>query len=307
MIETRLLRQFIAVAEELHFNRAAQRLHMAQPPLSQAIQRLEAQVGAPLLARTSRSVALTPAGAAFLETARRMLAALDEGVAQARRVAQGMEGHLTATFVNISPYESLLRGLRRFRAAHPAVSFTLREATTREQVEALELGRADIGLMRHPGVSAPSLHFETLLSEPVLIALPASHRLAECDVVELAALREDAFVASARTLGPGFHDQLVSLCLAAGFAPRVAQEARRLETVVALVAGGFGAALLPASLAREPRGDVVFRPISVDAPGALRRLDLLLAWRAGDASPIRDSLIAALREATRPVGQADAA
>ena len=268
MIETRLLRQFIAVAEELHFNRAAQRLHMAQPPLSQAIQRLEAQVGAPLLARTNRSVALTPAGAAFLETARRMLAALDEGVAQARRVAQGMEGHLTATFVNISPYESLLRGLRRFRAAHPAVSFTLREATTREQVEALELGRADIGLMRHPGVSAPSLHFETLLSEPVLIALPASHRLAECDVVELAALREDAFVASARTLGPGFHDQLVSLCLAAGFAPRVAQEARRLETVVALVAGGFGAALLPASLAREPRGDVVFRPISVDAPGA---------------------------------------
>ena len=122
------------------------------------------------------------------------------------------------------------------------MSFTLREATTREQVEALELGRADIGLMRHPGVSAPSLHFETLLSEPVLIALPASHRLAECDVVELAALREDAFVASARTLGPGFHDQLVSLCLAAGFAPRVAQEARRLETVVALVAGGFGAA-----------------------------------------------------------------
>ena len=229
-----------------------------------------------------------------------MLAALDEGVAQARRVAQGMEGHLTATFVNISPYESLLRGLRRFRAAHPAVSFTLREATTREQVEALELGRADIGLMRHPGVSAPSLHFETLLSEPVLIALPASHRLAECDVVELAALREDAFVASARTLGPGFHDQLVSLCLAAGFAPRVAQEARRLETVVALVAGGFGAALLPASLAREPRGDVVFRPIAVEAPDALRRLDLLLAWRAGDASPIRDSLIAALREATRP-------
>ena len=92
----------------------------------------------------------------------------------------------------------------------------------------------------------------------------------------------------------------MSLCLAAGFAPRVAQEARRLETVVALVAGGFGAALLPASLAREPRGDVVFRPIAVEAPDALRRLDLLLAWRAGDASPIRDSLIAALREATRP-------
>ena len=110
MIETRLLRQFIAVAEELHFNRAAQRLHMAQPPLSQAIQRLEAQVGAPLLARTNRSVTLTPAGAAFLETARRMLAALDEGVAQARRVAQGMEGHLTATFVNISPMNRCCAG-----------------------------------------------------------------------------------------------------------------------------------------------------------------------------------------------------
>ena len=251
-----------------------------------------------MLARTNRSVTLTPAGAAFLETARRMLAALDEGVAQARRVAQGMEGHLTATFVNISPYESLLRGLRRFRAAHPAVSFTLREATTREQVEALELGRADIGLMRHPGVSAPSLHFETLLSEPVLIALPASHRLAECDVVELAALREDAFVASARTLGPGFHDQLVSLCRR-----RVSRRAWRRKR------GGWRRwwRWWPAVSARP-----CYRPRWRGSRAAMwcsgrsrwkrrtRAADLLLAWRAGDASPIRDSLIAALREATRP-------
>lgn len=297
MIEMRLLQQFIAVAEELHFNRAAQRLHMAQPPLSQAIRRLEAQVGAPLLVRNNRSVSLTPAGAAFLETARGMLAALEGGVAQARRVAQGVEGHLTITFVNIAPYEALLRGLRWFHEAYPAVSFTLREATTREQVEALEQGNADIGFMRQPGASAPSLRFETLLSEPVLVALPASHRLAERDRVDLAALKDDPFVASARSLGPGFHDQLVSLCLAAGFTPRVVQEARRLETVAALVASGFGVALLPASLAREPRQDVIFRPLAVDAGEALQRLDLLMAWRSADVSPLRDQLIATLRDA----------
>lgn len=297
MIETRLLRQFIAVAETLHFNRAAQRLHMAQPPLSQAIRRLEAEIGATLFERTNRSVALTPAGAAFLETARRILDGLDEGVARTRRVAQGMDGHLTMTFINIAPYVSLLRALRDFRLTCPAVAFTLREGTTREQVEALENGTADIGFLRTPGGSTPDLRFQALLREPLCVALPAGHPLAYQPSIELAKLKDEAFVASPRSLGQGLHDQLIQLCQTAGFRPMVAQEARQLQTLIALVAAGFGIALLPGSLAAQRRDDVVFRAIESDAPMALTHLDLLMAWNPERASPARDRLVCTMQQA----------
>ncbi|WP_447889629.1 LysR substrate-binding domain-containing protein [Serratia fonticola] len=297
MIETRLLHQFIAVAEELHFNRAAQRLHMAQPPLSQAIRRLEHEIGAPLFERTNRSVSLTPAGTDFLATARKVLRLLDEGVEQTRRVAQGIEGHLTLTFINIAPYNALLGALQHFRSAFPAISFTMREATTQEQVEALEHGRAELGFMRPSGRTAPELHFECILREPIVIALPTAHPLACHEIIPLTALRDDAFVSSPRHLGQGFHDQLVELCAAAGFMPRIAQQARQLQTLVALVASGFGVALLPTSLAQEGRKDVVFRPIQVNAPDALRHVELLMAWNPHSPCPIRDKLIDEVRDA----------
>ncbi|CAM4078067.1 LysR substrate-binding domain-containing protein [Kerstersia similis] len=297
MIETRLLHQFIAVAEELHFNRAAERLHMAQPPLSQAIRRLEQEIGAPLFERTNRRVSLTPAGAAFLASSKKVLHLLGESVEQARRVAQGIEGHLILTFINIAPYPALLRALQRFRTTFPAVSFTMREATTQEQIEALEQGRANLGLMRPPGRTAPGLRFCSLLREPFVIALPTGHRLADRPAIPLAALHEEAFVSSHRHLGQGFHDQLIQLCATAGFVPRIVQQARQLQTLIALVAGGFGIALLPASLAQEAREDVVFRPMQVDAPDALHQVELLMAWREHAPCIIRDRLIEELREA----------
>ena len=296
MIETRLLQQFVAVAEELHFNRAAERLHMAQPPLSQAIRKLESAVGAPLFVRTNRSVALTPAGAAFLVTARSTLRALEEGVAQTQRVAQGIEGHLTLTFINIAPYAPLLRALRDFRQASPGISFTMVEATTQEQVIALEQGRADIGFMRTPGTSVPHLRLATVSSEPIVVALPAGHRLEATPTIALELLKEDAFVASPRTLGKGFHDQLISLCHAAGFVPNIVQHGRQMQTLIALVAAGFGVALLPASLATNDRTDVVFRPLQVDASDGLSRLDLLMAWNETRTSVIRDRLIQTVLE-----------
>lgn len=294
MIETRLLQQFIAVAEELHFNRAAERLHMAQPPLSQAIRKLEGAVGAPLFERTPRSVALTPAGAAFLETARRTVQSLEEGVAQTRRVAQGMEGHLTLTFINIAPYASLLQALRHFRELNPGIAFTMREATTQEQVNALEQGEADIGFMRTPGTTTPHLRMERLLSERICVALPAGHPLAAKAGIDLALLRDEAFVASPRTLGKGFHDQLIGLCQTAGFVPDIVQHGRQMQTLIALVAAGFGIALLPASLATETREDVVFRPLQVEAAEEVSRLELFMAWNETRTSAIRDRLIQAI-------------
>jgi len=294
VIETRLLQQFIAVAEELHFNRAAERLHMAQPPLSQAIRKLEGAVGAPLFERTPRSVALTPAGAAFLETARRTVQSLEEGVAQTRRVAQGMEGHLTLTFINIAPYASLLQALRHFRELNPGIAFTMREATTQEQVNALEQGEADIGFMRTPGTTTPHLRMERLLSERICVALPAGHPLAAKAGIDLALLRDEALVASPRTLGKGFHDQLIGLCQTAGFVPDIVQHGRQMQTLIALVAAGFGIALLPASLATETREDVVFRPLQVEAAEDVSRLELFMAWNETRTSAIRDRLIQAI-------------
>lgn len=295
MIETRLLFQFIAVAEELHFNRAAQRLHMAQPPLSQAIRRLEQQMGVTLFERTNRSVSLTPAGVNFLESARGVLRLLDNGVEKTRRVAQGSEGHLTLTFINIAQYGPLLRALSNFRAAYPAVSFTMNEATTQEQVDALEQGRADLGFMRWPGRTAPALRFDAILREPVVVALPAKHRLACCETIPLAALQYDPFVSAPRHLGQGFHDQLLQLCEASGFMPHITQQARQLQTLVALVASGFGVALLPASLAQEARVDVIFRPLEVNAPAELQHVELLMGWNEHSTSLIRDKLIEEIR------------
>ncbi|ROP61696.1 LysR family transcriptional regulator [Enterobacter sp. BIGb0383] len=297
MIETRLLIQFIAVAEELHFNRAAQRLYMAQPPLSQAIRRLEQELGVLLFERTNRCVSLTPAGVNFLKSAREVLRVLDEGVEKTRRVSQGIEGHLTLTFISIVSYAPLLRALRAFRTAFPAVSFTMLEATTQEQTEALEQGRADLGFMRAPGRSAPELRFDTIWREPVMLALPAAHPLAHSETLHLSAFQHDNFVSAPRHLGQGFHDQLIQLCAAAGFRPHITQQARQLQTLVALVASGFGVALLPASLAHEAREDVIFRPLSVDAPAELQHVELLMGWNAHSTSLIRDKLIEEIRRA----------
>lgn len=291
-IETRLLQQFVAVAEALHFSRAAEKLHMAQPPLSQAIRRLEDELGYALFERTNRRVTLTPAGSSFLDAARSILASIDESVARTRCVAQGIEGHLTMTFINIVNYPPLLRALRNLRLASPKVSFTMKEATTHEQVEALERGDADIGFMRAPGRSAPNLCFESVLREPICVVLPAGHRFEKRASVWLADLKDDAFVASPRPLGQGFHDQMIRLCQAAGFEPHVVQHARQLHTVIALVASGFGIALMPASLAMAARDDIVFRPIAVDADEDLKHLDLFMAWHTGRDLPIRDRLMA---------------
>lgn len=295
MIETRLLYQFIAVAEELHFNRAAIRLHMAQPPLSQAIRRLEEQIGAPLFERTNRKVTLTPAGKVFLKSAKRVLDLLDHGVEHTRRVAQGVEGHLILTFINIEPYAKLLTAIRHFHFNYPAVSFTMQEATTQEQIENLERGHAAIGFMRRPGRTALGLKFEPILKESVIVALPCAHRLAKYQKIPLVQLQQDAFVSSPRYLGQGFHDQLMQLCEIAGFVPRVVQQARQLQTLVALVAAGFGVALLPASLAQHEREDVVFRPIQVDAPDALRYVELLMVWNEYKHCAIRDKLLDEVR------------
>lgn len=295
MIETRLIRQFVAVAEELNFHRAAERLNMSQPPLSQAIRKLEADIGSPLFVRTNRSVTLTPAGHAFLATARQVLAELDQGVAHARRVAEGIAGRLALGFITLGPRPLIITALGRFRARHPDVAFALSEATTAEQVEALGKGALDLGFMRRPGAAGADLALESIQREAIHVALPAGHRCDTGGPVALAALADEPFVMSARRLGPAFHDQLIALCQHAGFSPRIAQEGRQMQTLVGLVAAGFGIALVPASVADRSRHDVVFRPIRSAAPQTLTHVDLLMAWNPAHPSPVRDRFLAEIR------------
>lgn len=236
MIETRLLRQFIAVAEELHFHKAAQRLHMAQPPLSQAINRLEEKLGFGLLLRNKRGVRLTAAGAAFLDTAYRTLAELEQGIEYARNVSAGVSGKLTITAISIAYYDSLLNRLRRFRETYPNVQLTIREMPSASQAKALLAGEADIGFMRRLPLPVGTLEARLLLDEQIVMALPASHPMARFEAVDLREFADEDFVFTPQALGGGYHAQLVALCESAGFYPKVVQEAAQIHTLLGLVA-----------------------------------------------------------------------
>jgi DNA-binding transcriptional LysR family regulator len=276
--DLRQLRHFVAVAERLHFGRAAAALHISQPPLSRSIRSLEARIGATLLARTRRRVELTPAGARFLEEAKRVLAHLEHAVHEAGRFTAGDGGRLRLGFVSLADYGVLPGLLKAYKAARPGVSLALREMLSPEQAAALAAGELDFGLLLPPVVAGPDLEHAVLQRERFLVALPARHRLARAHGrIAVRALASEAFVMAPREIAPGLHDIIITLTARAGFAPRVAQEAIQMQTVVSLVSSGLGVALVPACLANLGRRGVVYREIADPHP----RLDLWLAWRRG--------------------------
>jgi DNA-binding transcriptional LysR family regulator len=297
-MELRQLRYYVAVAEELHFRRAAARLHMSQPPLSQQIRQLEEELGCLLLARTRRRVELTPAGEAFLRDARAILAELDGAVATARRIDAGQSGRLRIGFVG-SALVSLLPGIvQRFRAARPNVEVELRERSTIEQVDGLARGLVDVGLVPLP-VEEDDLHAEVLLRERTIAALPAGHPLARLRRVPLGRLAAEPFVMFPRAQAPGFHDRLIASLTATGSPPRIVQNATEMQTIVGLVATGIGVSLVPASVEHLALQGVAYRPVTggpvvelaaitrstEDSPVVHAFLELARELRDGDASP----------------------
>lgn len=303
MIDLRLLRQFVAVAEELHFRRAAERLHMAQPPLSTAIRRLEAELGAALLVRSSRQVTLTAAGAVLLEEARRVLATLEAGIARTRLAASGRVGTLDLTF--LSNCAVLPPALRAFRAECPDVDIRLHEASTADQVARLQDGTADVGFLRPPGAPAPDLAFELVVRQPLRLALPTDDPRAGMPVVALEDFAAADFVATPRDKGAGFHDTVLDQCRRAGFAPRIVQRARQMDTVKALVATGLGVALVPENAVEQVPAGVVLKPFTV-AGRIDAAVDLLMAWNPARHAPTRDRFLAAAREAAAALTPAPA-
>ncbi len=291
-MELRHLRYFVAVAEELHFGRAARRLHIAQPPLSQQIRRLEAELGTPLLERSRRHVALTAAGAALLPHARRTLQVAEQGAEAARRAARGETGSIAVGFVGSAMAGPLPDVVRAFRAACPGVEVALRQMTTAAQAAALRAGELDLGCLRPPLRDA-GIAVAPILTEALVVALPAGHAAASGEGVDLAALAGEPFIMPPRQEGEAFADHLLAACAAAGFQPNVAQTATEMSTVLGLVAAGLGVALVPASLASVPRPGVAFRPAETPAPAPA--LTLALAWLPANLSPAADRFLATAR------------
>lgn len=290
-MELRHLRYFLAVADELHFGRAAERLHISQPPLSQQIRQLEEELGFELFQRTRRRVRLTDAGRVFAEEARALLERLGRATAAARRVARGETGSLDVGFVASATYAILPRLYRRFRERHPDVSLTLSEMSTAEQVEALRAGRIQVGLARSP-VGDETLAAEPLRDEPLALALPSRHRLAARPSLALASAADEPFVLFPRQPRPGWVDVVQAACRDAGFRPIVAQEVLELSTAVTLVAAGVGVALVPQSAQALRVAGVAYRPLRSPAPTTR----LVALHRADDRRPVVERFLAVARE-----------
>ncbi|MFM0335578.1 LysR family transcriptional regulator [Paraburkholderia fungorum] len=302
--DLRQLRYFVTVAEEKHFGRAAVRLSMTQPPLSQAIRALEETLGVELFARTKRSVELTPVGADLLPEVQRLLASAEGLRPLAQSLARGEAGALSLAFVSTADYGLLPLLLRDFGARHPRVRLELTEATSDVQVDELVAGRIDAGLVIAPLPSrhATQLSWLPIAREPLVIAMssemaarvgdPDDARTEWLDApVSLSDVADAPLVIFPRRLAPGFYDIIMDCYGVAGLAPRIGQEAIQMQTIVSLVSAGMGVALVPQSLRNLRRTGVVYRPLRESVPA----IETGLVWRTAEVSPVLAGFIEIVR------------
>lgn len=296
-MELRHLRYFIAVAEELHFTRAAERLHIGQPPLSQSIQALEADIGALLFARTRRSVRLTEAGRLFLADARRILAMAEQASETARRAQRGEAGELRIGFTFTTPLTPLFATvINHYRNEYGAVRLTLHEMATVPQLDALEKRELDLAFIRPPERALPdSIEATELRRDRLMAVLPEHLAAARKKSVAVRDLERLPFVMYPPGAGTSIYHQIFRLCRDAGFVPEIGQEAKEASTIIALVAAGCGVSVLPASFDRIRMDGVCYRPLS----DAAATTGLLLARRKGDDAPLVDAFVALASEAAQ--------
>ena len=292
-MELRQLQAFVAIADEGHFGRAAARLHLTQPPLTQRLQALEAGLGVRLLQRGRGGVSLTAAGTALLPQARALLEQVQRAAELARRAGTGAQGALALAFAGSMPFTEVMpRLLRDFRRRWPAVELQLREQPSRLQIDELLASRLDVGFIRateHEGLAA--LATRVLLREPLRAALHVEHPLARRRRLQLSELRDEPFVLYSAALGSGLRERTLALCLQAGFTPRVVQEVHEMPTLVGLVGAGLGIGLVAASMQRASVPDVHYASLrDADAHS-----DILLAWRRDNDSPVLANFLALAR------------
>jgi DNA-binding transcriptional LysR family regulator len=292
IVELRQLRYFVAIAEEGSFSRAAIRLHVSQPPLSTQIRSLEEELGAPLLARTNRGVSLTASGQVFYEEVRAILARLENARTRALQADRGDVGMLSVGFVSIADYGILPPALKSFRSQFPLVEVQLHELTTDAQIRELRAARLDLGFGLAP-VEEPDLEFMSILREALVLAVPADHPTATGDTIDLRRLARDSFIVPPRDIAPGLYDLTISRCRSAGFAPRIVQNARQMQTVIGLVSCGMGLALVPSSVRNLKRTGVRYLQLR----GRPSRIELGILRRRETANALGAHFVAALKAA----------
>jgi DNA-binding transcriptional LysR family regulator len=291
-IEMRQLRYFVTVAEELHFGRAAGRLHMTQPPLSQAIAALEDGLGTALFLRNRRMVALTPAGSALLPEARRILSEAALLPDLARRAASGEAGRLALAFITSADYSVLPPFLRRYSERYPGVQLALQEATSDVQVDELLRGRIDAGLLIPPlpDRARAELDYMKVLDEPLILCAPAG-LLRRKGPVALRNLPALPLIIFPREISPALHDAILSCFRAAGITPAIGQQAIQMQTIVSLVSAGMGLALVPQSVSNLMRPGVEYRALADATP----LVETGIAWRRDNPSPVLKGFLELLR------------
>lgn len=273
-MEFRHLRYFTVLAEELHFGRAAKRLHISQPPLSFNIKQLEASLGVELFTRNSHGVRLTPAGEAFRKSALHVLAEASMATRQAREVAEGVTSRVRIGFVGSMLFRGLTERLNAFQSTHPQVQIELTELNSAEQLEALARGTIDLGFV-HTDRIPVNLKHSLYMSEPFVCCLPVGHTAAKTQMLDPQRLKASALVLFSRGASPDYYERVVSLCALIGWDPLVRHEVRHWLSVVALVRKGMGVALVPRALMDSGVSDVVFKPL----PESPVRSDVHVVWR----------------------------
>jgi DNA-binding transcriptional LysR family regulator len=292
-MELRHLRYFVAVAEELHFGRAAERLRISQPPLSQQIAALESELGVKLFER-GRRTALTHAGRIMLPEARATLEQADRAITRARRAERGEIGNLSIGFVASATYLVLPVLLKSFRRRCPEVELSLSSLTTEDQLSALGKGSIDVGFSRALSSDAftDGISMRSLLREPLVAVLPEGHPAAENEKVRLGNLSEERFLLWPRRSGPVIFDQIIAMCGKAGFHPNVVQESVNALTIAGLVAAGVGVSLQIGDPRLMKSHGVVYR--AVDDPGAF--WELVVAYRDQEYSPVVEIFLDVVEE-----------
>ncbi|MBI2203547.1 MAG: LysR family transcriptional regulator [Candidatus Rokubacteria bacterium] len=293
-MELRHLRYFVAVAQELHFGRAALRLRMAQPPLSQQILKLEAEVGVALFDRSKRRVELTKAGSVFFDEAKAILLHVERAAEAAQRSQRGQVDRLVVSFAPWVDLTILPRIIRTFGERHPDVDVQLRELNVPNQILAFRAGQIQVGFL-YPPVHDRNLAVETILAEPLVVAFPEGHRLESFTRVPPDTLADEPQILLSREQAPAYHDLVVAFCRDVGFTLRVRHEAEHPQQVLSLVAAGMGIALVPSSAVTVERRELRHRPLDHAGP----QFELAVAWRRSDASPVLHTFLDFVRNRAR--------
>ena len=289
-MELRQLRHFVALADEMNFGQAARRLNMTQPAVSASIMRLEEDLGIQLFDRDNKRVALTRAGAAMLERAREIVAQSDRARHHAQSIADGRAGRIDVGFTGTLFYRGLGEILKSFVARAPAVELWLREETSQKQLELLRARQIDAAFINTP-LAPIGLQIAVLHEEPFVACVPHDHPLADDEVIDLGALREERFVMFSRETARALHDHLVSLCANAGFVPKLGLEAAQLLSAVALVSTGLAVAVVPASMSRSGIPGVRYLGLRRE----VKRPSAFLVWHSDGAGPGLGELVDIVR------------